>query len=295
MTLESLLNPHLIFLQTPLRSKEEAIQFLLEQVIRYHRLQSRRDELKRLLQERETLGGTTFPSKLCVPHARIPQFADMIVAVAVPPKGFLAEGMEVRLVVLLLTSEDNPKIYLNTLSSVAKISMKKEVMAALLACRSPQAFVRLVGQQRLLVQSEPLTGDLARAISPVAPTLLLTEATQLLADEHTPLLVVTDAEQRPLGGLSAQDILNIALPALEGTNLKPEFLHQPAFYDNWQPPAEPIEAFLRPIPTVLDQLPLSLLALAFQQSSEPHIVVNAQGRLVGLVESRDVLKKILWD
>ncbi len=295
MTLESLLNPHLIFLQTPLRSKEEAIHFLLEQVIRYHRLQGRRDELERLLQERETLGGTTFPSKLCVPHARIPQFADMIVAVAVPTKSFLAEGMEVRLVVLLLTSEDNPKIYLNTLSSVAKISMKKEVMAALLACRSPQAFLKLVGQQRLLVQTEPLAGDFARALSPVAPTLLLTEAAQLLAEENTSLLVATDAEQKPLGGLSAQDILNIALPSLAGTNLQPAFLHQPAFFDNWQPPAEPLEAFLRPLPTVSDQLPLSLLALAFQRSPEPHLVVNAQGQLVGVVESRDVLKKILWD
>ena len=294
MTLESLLNPHLIFLKTPLRSKEEAIHFLLERVVHYHRLQARRDELERLLQEREMLGGTTFPSKLCVPHARIPNFADMIVAVAVPTKGFLAEGMEVRLVVLLLTSEDNPKIYLNTLSSVAKISMKKDLMTALLTCRSPQAFLRLVALQRLPVQSEPLAGELARPLTPVEPTFLLTEAAQLLSND-TPLLVVTDSEKRPLGGLSAQDIVNIPLPSLAGTNLQPEFLHQPAFFDNWQPPAEPLERFLRPVPTVSDQLPLSLLALAFQRFPVPHLVVNTQGRLVGLVESRDVLKKILWD
>ncbi len=295
MTLQNLLNPHLIFLQAPLRSKEDAIKFLLDHVVRYYQLTERREEFARLIQERETLGGTTFPSKLCVPHARIPQFSDMIVAIAVPQKSFLAEGMEVKLVVLLLTSEDNPKLYLNTLSSVAKLSMKKELMAALLNCRSPKAFIRLVAEQNFQVRTEPLAGDLARPLTPVPPTMPLTEAAQLLVADATPLLVVADQDKRPLGVLSAEDILRIPLPSFQESSLQPQLLHQPAFFDSWQPPSVPVTHYLRPAQTVSAQLSLSLLALAFQQSREPRVVVNAQGQFVGLLESRDLLKKILWD
>ena len=295
MTLESLLTPSLIFLGVPLSNKDQAIRFLLSHVVKKFGLGKSFAEFQKLIDERERLGGTTFPSRLFVPHARIPNFDDMIVALAVPREGFLSDGYEVRLVVLLLTSDAKPTIYLNTLSSFAKISMKKGVFEALLACKKPHEVLRIVAAQHLQASVEPALSEVIQHPATVLGETPLKEAAEALLTGPDSGLVVVDAQGKPVGLLTAHAVLSSGIPPSARFLDHHGFLTRPGWFSDWSIGSAPVASVMLPLPTLPGELPWSLAALEFQKFAGPYAVLAADGTLQGIVHAKDLLAKFIWD
>ncbi|NNM67137.1 MAG: PTS transporter subunit EIIA [Spirochaetales bacterium] len=295
MTLESLLTPSLIFLGVPLSNKEQAIRFLLSQVVKRFGLGKNFEEFQKLVEERERLGGTTFPSRLFVPHARIPNFDDMIVALAVPREGFLSDGYEVRLVVLLLTSDSKPTIYLNTLSSFAKISMKKGVFEALLACKRPREVLRIVAAQHLQASAEPTLSEVVQHPAAVPQETPLRDAAETLMTSPDSGLVVVDSQGKPVGLLTPQAVLASGIPPSYRVLDHHGFLTRPGWFSDWSIGNDPVASAMSPLPTLPGALPWSLAALEFQKFAGPYAVLAADGTLEGIVHAKDLLAKFIWD
>jgi mannitol/fructose-specific phosphotransferase system IIA component (Ntr-type) len=295
MTLESLLTPSLIFLGVPLTNKDQAIRFLLSRVVKRFSVGKRLEEFEKLIEERERLGGTTFPSRLFVPHARIPNFDDMIVALAVPREGFLSDGYEVRLVVLLLTSDAKPTIYLNTLSSFAKISMKKGVFEALLASKTPREVIRIVAAQHLQASVEPTLSEVIQHPVTVLQETPLKEAAEALLEGPDSGLIVVDSRGKPVGLLTAHAVLSAGIPPSAHFLDHHGFLTRPGWFSEWSIGSNPVASVMLPLATLSKELPWSLAALEFQKFAGPYAVLAADGTLEGIVHAKDLLARFLWD
>ncbi len=100
---------------------EEAIRDMLTRLHKVHRIPLSLPEVEKAVLERQALGGTTFPTGIAVPHARLSNFSDLLIGVCVPPIPLESEGQQVRMVVLMLTSKTDTTLYLNALGTFLKV------------------------------------------------------------------------------------------------------------------------------------------------------------------------------
>lgn len=297
MKLSSLLNEDLIFLNASLSSKEQAISFLLGQSAKKFHFSAREKEIHSLVLAREALGGTTFPSSLAVPHARIPDFDDIIIAVALPKVPFHEGNVSVRMVTLLLTSESNPAVYLNTLSSFAKMSMNRELFELLLKPRSAREFIEIVDKQNYRVTKDILVENIMTPpVFSVAADVKLNRITDLMFENHLSYVPVVGSQGELLGEIRLIDIINFGIPdyahqirSLGFTmSLEPfeKFFHEEDHYLAADIMKRPI-SILNPKSSLLDA------AMELSGHGLRQLPVVESGRLLGVVSVTDILTKVI--
>src|SRR6516225_6375973 len=143
MKLHNLLSEALILLDRPVKTKEEAVQLLVKAVRSRYPFPLRAEELSKGVLDRETLGGTSFPTGIAVPHARVGFLDDLVVAVLRPSEPIPDPVAPIRLVVLMLTSQTKPAVYLNSLKSILKFS-QSDAFGQALQTPSAKEFIELI-------------------------------------------------------------------------------------------------------------------------------------------------------
>ena len=150
MTLSELLKSELIFVKTPCASssKEELIHNLVERVYQTGReFPLSRQEMLNTIYKREQIGGTLLPSGLSVPHARLRDFDDFILALGTPAEALFHEGLQIRLMALMITSQSGGPRYLPVLAALTKISRDGVYFSRLCGAEDPEAFLRILGER----------------------------------------------------------------------------------------------------------------------------------------------------
>lgn len=116
----------------------------------------------------------------------------------------------------------------------------------------------------------PLTERVLRPPVTTPPGTPLAEALRTMADRRLGSVVVTDADQRPLGIFTLKDLLNrVALPGL--------------------PLDTPISTVMTPSPKSLPRTAFAFeAAMAMAHAGIQHVCIVEDGRLVGVVSERDL-------
>ncbi len=154
MKLSSLLNPDNILIGSSARTKEEAIIEIYRQIKKNYRFRMDTAVIKKTIQERESLGGTSFKSGIAVPHARLDDFDDLLIGILIPESPIDDNGIQLEMIVLILTSKAVSNIYLNTLASFVKLSRDSELFKQLTLLKSGDDIVSFVEKQNIKVKEE---------------------------------------------------------------------------------------------------------------------------------------------
>jgi mannitol/fructose-specific phosphotransferase system IIA component (Ntr-type) len=104
-------------------------------------------DLTRRLVERERMGSTGLGEGLAIPHCKLREIADVVLAVGVSRRGIdfgAADGLPVRLVFLVLSPADAPALHLQALARISRV-------------------IRLPGVAERLVKAET-AGEIAAAL-----------------------------------------------------------------------------------------------------------------------------------
>lgn len=104
-------------------------------------------DLARRLVERERMGSTGLGGGLAIPHCKLREIADVVLAVGVSQRGIdfgAADGLPVRLVFLVLSPADAPALHLQALARISRV-------------------IRLPGVAERLAKAET-TGEIAAAL-----------------------------------------------------------------------------------------------------------------------------------
>lgn len=297
MKLHNLLSEPLILLDRAVKSKEEAIQILVKAVQSRYPFPLKPEELQQAVLDREALGGTSFPTGIAVPHARLDFLDDIVVAVLRPSVPIPDPVAPIRLVVLMLTSQNKPAIYLNSLSSILKFSQKTEAYEKALATSSPREFLDLVAAQDYnLVKVVTVEDLLTEAPVTVRPDASLADLIDLFHHHNLSYAPVVDEEGRLVGEVALGDVLKAGFPdfASQVGNLK--FLKT----------FEPFETLLKKEDTVLVRdlmKPVAFgcdpsasvveLCFEFLQKGRRHCPVIKGRQLVGVLSVMDILNKVI--
>jgi len=126
----------------------------------------------------------------------------------------------------------------------------------------------------------------------------LNEIARLMLDRHVGSVVVVDEEQRPIGIITESDFLfkekgvpfsAYKIPTLFSRYLSQEQLES-VYSEGRQIPAS--EVMTRPVRTITEETDLWKAASMMHQAKIKRLPVTRDGRLVGIVARRDLLKSM---
>jgi PTS system nitrogen regulatory IIA component len=215
MQLASLIIPNFVFLRGNYDSKDEIIDGLVRELFRSkrYRINQTAQEVKKALDERESLGGTLFPTGLCVPHARLENFDDILILVCIPAAPVRCDDTGIRIMVLVLTGHATSTIYLNTLSAFVRISRDRDFFERLLSSPTPQAFIQLLKERNIEVKKEFLVESIMSQNFPVLhPDNTLKDAIDTFYKHQTTYIPILDENEDFIGEVTVFDIFNLGIP-----------------------------------------------------------------------------------
>ena len=147
MILSELLESDLVFPKIGCASKEELISKLVEKIYSSGRiLPLPPEELLDKIQMREQIGGTLLPTGLSVPHVRL-NYEGFVITLASPKEPIFHEGIQVRLMALMISSQSGGPHYLPTLAALTKISRDADYLSRLCAAGNPEDFISILKER----------------------------------------------------------------------------------------------------------------------------------------------------
>jgi len=255
------------------------------------------EQLEEAVMERESLGGTSFPTGIAVPHARLDFLDDLVVAVLRPSHPIEDSVAPIRLVVLILTSQNKPAPYLNCLRSVLQFSQLPETFEKALTTNSPKELIDLIAQQdynlEKIVTAEDLITQPPITVQPDSP---LSDLIDIFHSKNLSYAPVVDKMGQLVGEVALGDVLKAGFPDFTSQVGNLKFLRT----------FEPFENLLRKESTLLVQdimKPVSFgcdpsasiveLCFEFLQKGRRHCPVVRGQELVGVLSVMDILNKVL--
>lgn len=145
--ISDLVQPRLI-LDLPPVAKGEAIEALCRAVSGDPRVLDG-EELLRAMLQRESEASTGIGLGLAIPHVKIPQVSDFILAVGRSREGIefdTPDGTPVHLIFMLAASNRQTKPFIHLLAGIPQVLRDEAVRQELLEAGNPESFARICGR-----------------------------------------------------------------------------------------------------------------------------------------------------
>ncbi len=297
MKLSSLLDPNLICIKPKVDTKEQAIDLLIQKLYRHYAFELDRAEMEKKVAERENLGGTSFPTGIAVPHARLENFKDLIVGIIIPETPIKTEAKPIRMLVLILTDKSSSTLYLNTLAAFVKISKDEGNFLRLVDAGTPQDFIDTLKGFDINIKKELTVADImTKDLVTVKPETNLKELADIFYIRKFSYAPVLDAAERFIGEVNIRDMLRLGIPNYATMVGSLNFLST----------FEPLEELLKnedkllvsqimKKPSIQFSPDTSIIeaVLEISQNKRRHIPVVENGKIIGIISVMDILNKVI--
>lgn len=107
-------------------------------------------EVAEKLTEREEMGSTAVGHEVAIPHCKLGDLKEVLVAVGLHPDGLpfgAPDGRPVRLFFFVLSPQTQPTAHLTALSRISKLVRAPGSLASLLAAPTPETFLEVLRQE----------------------------------------------------------------------------------------------------------------------------------------------------
>ncbi len=275
--------------------------FLLEKMVKSIRHEfalsmTEEDIVQKILQreeERPTILGECF----WVPHFRIPDLEDLIIAVAFPKKPFAVGGNDIKGVFLILTGPSRSTLYLNALSALSTVvgdsTFCKKVQEGL----DFENFCDFLDERNIHIKKDLTLRDIMSTdIHVVNENQNLEEVLDLFAKYQLSYAPVVNAHNKFIAEINMLDIMRVGMPAYTSG------LPTMNFLTSFEPFEELLkhekDIFVRQImrkPEVVLHPDTSIVEAVFEFTNHRrrHLPVAEGETIVGVVSYMDMLNKVL--
>ncbi len=210
MKLDNLLNQELVFWDVDVQNSLQIYQMIAKRVQAMFALDER--QVVDAFLEREKLGYVVFPDGSSLPHGRLDELDDLIIAMVKTKKPLEFCGKKADLFYCVLTSNSGSNRYLMVLASFAKIAQYHHQRVRL--TQSPRELIELVKELQLDVDKSLLVSDVINSDAVLSVCLddSLSKAVDLMKSKGIKFLPVVGKDGRYKGKLNALDIVKAAYP-----------------------------------------------------------------------------------
>jgi PTS system nitrogen regulatory IIA component len=297
MFLSDLLQPSFIHLRNDIQGMDEATDHLIGHFLKSSPVGLERAAVRSAIDAREALGGTVFPTGIAVPHGRLADFDDLLVGVCVPLRPVPVQGTSVRMIVLMLTSKAGSPVYLNTLAAWLKLSQDQVLFGRLIGARTPVEFIEIIHRAGITVREKVTAEDVMQTEVPhISTEATLRELADLFFTRGAAYAAVTSPDGRLAGEVRLMDLLRAGLPPFTDGMENLRFLESFAPLEALAEREDTIRVreVMNRAPVTLDpETPVVEVVLKLLRSSHDCLPVVAGGRLLGVVCSSEILRRIV--
>ena len=304
MQLTNYLEAEQILVGCEVRNKEELLERMVDALLqsRVNRLNANisREQLLAAIRNREDERATGMEMGLAFPHARIPDFRGVAMALAIlkNPISFGDKGSEVRFVCMMVVSADAPMLTLRVMSRVANFFLDDTHRHSLLSASSSEEVVRLLSNGDLSLDIPVTARDI---MEPPGAHILestpLRDVSRILHLQNLSVVPVVSSEGCLVGEVTCDILFQFGLP---------DFFHQlksVSFISEFDPfekyfLAEAHSEAVRVMNTAICIMPPEatlleiVFALAVKKVSQVYIVDSSK-KWIGVVDRDDVLNNVL--
>ena len=203
-----------VLCQTPIQDRDELIMEMLKRLAFNHGI-GNVPSIYKSVRERETAGATVVANGIAIPHARIASIEKPFVAVATVPKGlrFNGEGSTVKLVILVLVPKDQPSVYLQIISALAKTFLTGDAADKAATLSTPHEIVSFFRRDGLILPDFICAGDIMEPlVYKLLDTNSLKDAIDMFVTHNLLEIPVIDKEGELTGVVTADALLRVCMP-----------------------------------------------------------------------------------
>ena len=146
MNLARFFDPDLVEIDLKADSKIEAIGKLTDIFCAKYPTKDK-DEIMKSVMEREDHGSTSFGRGFAFPHARTDAVDDLFIVFGICRDGIESDASDkvpLNVICLLLTPRNISRLYLQTLSALASLARRPDILNIILKIDSPKSLIDLV-------------------------------------------------------------------------------------------------------------------------------------------------------
>lgn len=307
MKFSNYLDSNLIFTDVKGSSMEEIIKEMVEKIASKEKsVNLRKDEITSAVIKREKEISTAIGKGVAIPHARIENFNDFIVAVGVVETPFRAKVEAsaskdtVELVFLIISDVLKNKNILKIMSAVSKLVIKYPHIADKMKTIKDSAEILKAVQEADIEIGHKITAEdvLSPDIIPLSPNSTLEEVAKRFIIEHTSGLPVVDENGKFLGEITEKELIEFGMPKYLSLMQDLNFLTV----------GEPFEEYLVNEKTttienlyrskdeliILDRkAPIMEICFIMVSKNITRLYVVENGEYLGLIKRSDIIKKVL--
>lgn len=211
----SLFTSYQVLCHTPLTDREAVIRELVHALgpaLEHGQLD---DVVSQVIEREESMPSIVAPG-IAIPHARIRGLTRLVVAIATSQKGIRFSkkpGGLAHLIILVLTPHDSPAIWLQTLSSLARILQASDTPVKILQLNSGEQIWHFFDRGGLTLPDYVCAGDIMRRdFTFVHADDTCAKAIDLFVKHQVADLPVVDKENKLVGLVTADALLKVCLP-----------------------------------------------------------------------------------
>lgn len=149
MRLDTLTQPELIFPDLPASTREEILRLFASHLTEMHVVEDA-DKLYDKLLEREQLGSTGIGAGVAIPHCKLDNLTDAVLAIGICRGGVEFGAMDsepVRLFFLLVSPTDAPAVHLQVLAAISKWIKADSHVPRILKLHEPGAIFSMLEEE----------------------------------------------------------------------------------------------------------------------------------------------------
>ncbi|AVQ21072.1 phosphoenolpyruvate-dependent sugar phosphotransferase system, EIIA 2 [Fusobacterium necrophorum subsp. funduliforme ATCC 51357] len=221
MKFASYLHPQFIFPDIRKETKEEVIQEMIRRIAaKDSNIKEKEALIQKMVLKREHEISTGIGEGVAIPHARIENFGDFIVAIAILEKPVLAEigasnkFEEVSLVFLIISDVLKNKNILKVMSAISRIVMKNpDVFHKMKTEKNPSKIIDYIEETGIEISHKIIAEDvLSPDIIPVHPEDTLENVAKRFILEQKTGLPVVDTDGTFLGEITERELIEYGMP-----------------------------------------------------------------------------------
>ncbi|MCF2611449.1 MULTISPECIES: PTS sugar transporter subunit IIA [Fusobacterium] len=307
MKLSNYFDKKLIFIDIEGNTQEEIIEKLVEKIASEDKVVAdKKEEIKKAVIKREREISTAIGMGVAVPHARIANFNDFIVAVGILKEPFeiKVEGLDekdhVKVVFLVISDILKNKNMLKIMGGISKIAMKKpEYLEKIKSGKSAKEVLKAIEEANIEFDHKIIADDvLSPNITPVYEDTTLEEVAKRLISEKIGGIPVVDKENNFLGEITEKELISYGMPKYLSLMRDLDFLTI----------GEPFEEYLLKEETatikdiyrkkedlhILDRkTPIMEICFVMVNKGYTRLYVVDEGKFRGVIRRYDIIKKVL--
>ncbi len=307
MKLSSYLNPNYIFTNVEAKTVEEAITQMVGKMSHHneHIKENEKNVIDAVL-KREAEISTAIGSDIMLPHARLSDFGDFIISIAV-----LKNPLDVmmpltntpttaKVIFLILADVLSNKNILKAMSAISKLCIKKpELLEKIKNAKDKHEIIRIFEEAAVEIVHNVTADDIFMSnIKPVEPDTTLEVVAKRLIVEQTNGLPVVDKDGKFLGEITERELIAFGMPDYAKSGIKNL---------NFVTVGEPFQEYLlkEGVTTIKDiyrkdglyiidsKTPIMEICFIMVKDGATRLYVVEKGKYLGTVKRSDIIKKIL--